>query len=256
MEKNRIYIGTAGFTLLEVMITLVVTSVLMIGLYVAYDGQQKSYQLQEQVGEMQQNNRSVMTIMLPEIRMAAFGSASSASCGAPGAAGLSSPRIHTATAARFGFSMDLNGDGDCSDANENVTYGFSNVNDSGVVAVGTANGIAVNGAADLGRSTGSGALSFQAAAENISAIEFNYILQNGIITQTPTAAQLNDISEVQVSILSRTEQADTSYINKSTYTPASGVAWDLNGAAAGNSPDDNFRRRLLTSTIKCRNMGI
>jgi prepilin-type N-terminal cleavage/methylation domain-containing protein len=62
-----------GFTLIELLIVLVLSSILMAGLYRTFIGQQKTYTVQDQVADMQQNVRVAIDKMTREIRMAGYG---------------------------------------------------------------------------------------------------------------------------------------------------------------------------------------
>jgi len=62
-----------GVTLIELMMALVVSSILIAALYRIFIGQQKTYTVQEQVVDMQQNVRVAINRMMSEIRMAGFG---------------------------------------------------------------------------------------------------------------------------------------------------------------------------------------
>ncbi len=65
--KNR------GVTLIELLIALVMSSILIAALYRVFISQQKTYTVQEQVVDMQQNARFAIYRMMSEIRMAGFG---------------------------------------------------------------------------------------------------------------------------------------------------------------------------------------
>ncbi len=62
-----------GVTLIELMIALVLSSILIAALYRLFISQHRSYTVQEQVVDMQQNVRSAINRMMSEIRMAGFG---------------------------------------------------------------------------------------------------------------------------------------------------------------------------------------
>jgi len=65
-----------GFTLIEMLIALVISTLLIAGLYRTFISQQKTYTVQEQVVDMQQNVRAAINRMMTEIRMAGFGNVS------------------------------------------------------------------------------------------------------------------------------------------------------------------------------------
>ncbi len=126
-----------------------------------------------------------------------------------------------------------------------LTFGFSLANDAdsdGIVDDLDGDGIQ-NDVASLGRDTGGG---FESITENIQAIEFYYTLANGTATTTP--ATVADVRSIQISLLARAGKSDRNFNNTQSYTTPSGAVWGPYG--------DNFRRRLLTTTVKCRNMGL
>ncbi|MBM9535540.1 prepilin-type N-terminal cleavage/methylation domain-containing protein [Desulfobulbus alkaliphilus] len=216
-----------GFTLVELMIAMTIAGIIMGAIYTAYITQQRTYLVQEQVAEMQQNIRAGLDMMVREIRMAGFDPTGNAGAG-----------ITLATAGRFSFTQDINGDGTIPTAapfgGEIVAFGFSNANDT------DNDGLADAGAAPLGRDTGGG---FQPIAENIQAIEFHYLDSDGDATTT-----LEDIRAVQISILARAYREDGHFTDTTTYTTASGVDW--------GPFNDNFHRRFQIKTVKIRNMGL
>lgn len=222
-------ISASGFTLIELMIALAIGTFVMAGVMTSFLSQHDAYRVQDNVVEMQQNARVAMDLLSSEIRMAGYNPTHTSGIG-----------IVAATANQLSFTQDLNGDGDTADGNENITYGFSNANDP------DADGIADAGIAPLGRDTGGG---FQPVADNIQAIEFRYLMEDGTFTLAPLASALNDIRAIQVSLLARAALADTKYRNINTYTSASGNTW-------GSPYNDNFRRRLIITTIYCRNIGL
>lgn len=62
-----------GVTLIELIIALVISAILVAGIYRVFIHQQKSHATQEQVADMQQNVRVAINRMIREIRMAGFG---------------------------------------------------------------------------------------------------------------------------------------------------------------------------------------
>jgi prepilin-type N-terminal cleavage/methylation domain-containing protein len=62
-----------GVTLIELLIALIISSVLIAALYRIFIDQQRTYTVQEQVVDMQQNVRTAVNRMMSEIRMAGFG---------------------------------------------------------------------------------------------------------------------------------------------------------------------------------------
>ena len=62
-----------GVTLIELLIALVISAILIAGIYRGFIHQQRTYATQEQVADMQQNVRIAISRMMREIRMAGFG---------------------------------------------------------------------------------------------------------------------------------------------------------------------------------------
>jgi type IV pilus assembly protein PilW len=67
-----------GFTLIELLVAMAISGIVAGAIFTAFQSQQKSYLVQDQVTEMQQNLRAAMDIMVRDIRMAGY------SQGAPG----------------------------------------------------------------------------------------------------------------------------------------------------------------------------
>ncbi len=65
--------NSKAVTLIELLIALVISAILIAGIYRVYISQQRSYASQEQIADMQQNVRVAINRMLREIRMAGFG---------------------------------------------------------------------------------------------------------------------------------------------------------------------------------------
>ena len=212
-----------GFTLTELMIAMVLTGLVMSVVYSTYYSQQKSATVQEQVSGMQQNLRMAMYYMESEIRMAGYDPTGTAG------AGIQTPNANT-----IRFTMDIagdpgtgDGDGVLDDPGEDVTY-----------VLYDADG---DGDNDLGRDTGAGNVLF---AENIDALNFIYLDAENNVT-----GNLNEIRSVQISVVARTGQGDPGYTNNEVYQ-------NQVPATIYSGGGDNFRRKLLTAQVKCRNLGL
>lgn len=208
-----------GFTLVELLIALFVGSLAMASIYNVFMSQQRSYYAQDQVARMHQNLRAGLDFLVSELMVAGYNDP----------ANDANARITAATNNTITFTVDRNEDGDLLDADEIIAYDLF---------------VAADGIQKLGRASGAGPR--QAVAENIEQIEFFYTTNTGAQTLAP--ANLNNIRSVQVSILSRANEVDPAFTEAVTYTSASGVNW----AYAA----DNFRRRLLITTVKFRNLGL
>jgi type IV pilus assembly protein PilW len=221
-----------GFTVSELLVAMVISGVVMAAMYSTYYSQQRSYVVQEQVAAMQQNLRAAMFYMEKGIRMAGCDLERSANAG-----------ITTANASSISFTEDIRGaaegsnpDGDTNDPSESITYSLSG--------------------GDLLRDDVNG-VGNQIIAENIDALNFVYldgasppnVLDddgNGNVTTS-----ISDIRSVQITVVARAGREDPQrkYTDTSSYTNQQGTVI----LAAQN---DHFRRRLLTTTIRCRNLGL
>jgi len=208
---------------MELMVAMLVAGIVMAGVYSAYYSQQKSFVVQDELAEMQQNLRAAMFFMAREIRMAGCNPTGGADAG-----------IETKEDGTINFTMDLRGkdpddpaDGDTSDPNENITYTLADLDGNGVL--------------EIVRDTGSGQ---QVVAENIDALDFRYLDENGAIT---ASAML--VRSVQITIVARTGRGDQGYLDSTSYT-------NLQGTEILAPPNDNFRRKRLATNIKCRNLGL
>lgn len=242
-----------GFTLVEVMVALAISGIVLASIYTAFQSQQNSYLAQEQVSEMQQNVRIGLDMLSKDIRLAGYNPAGSAGTGFVDGINFNAEPVNT-NATQIAFTADLDGDGTI----DTVTQ---DVDGNGTIDMSDMERIAfrLNGT-NLQRY---GAVNWQTVAENVENIEFQYVLDDGSQTTTPTAAQLADIRNVRISILVITEKSDKNYTNTRVYLPASndpfftsavlsGIVW---GPFTGTATS-NFRRRLLKITVNCRNMGL
>ena len=243
-----------GLTLVELMIALFISSLVMVAVVAIYHAQSRGYARHDDVADIQQNLRGALAILPREIRLAGCDPEDTGN-----------PGILVATRNQLQFTLDVRGnavnatsaDGDTDDTDEDIGYTLTardNATNNTVTADSDNNGIIDSGGADwtwgnnitpsLGRQTGGGG-GFQPLADNVEAIEFNYILADGTSTLAPSDP--NDIRAVQVSLLARTTNATPEFANSTSYTTASGAVW--------TPPQDNYRRRLILTTINCRNLG-
>jgi type IV pilus assembly protein PilW len=160
----------SGFTMVELLVVLAVSSIVFTLMYQVYRSQLKSHTTQQELVEMQQNMRAALYLMEREIRMAGY---------APASAMPSTP-ITTAEWNIVSFSMDLTGDGDTADIGEKITYSKAD-------AVGT----------PLQRNdeNGTGADPILEAAD-IEALEFRYKDEDGQTLNT-TLLESKDATELE-----------------------------------------------------------
>jgi type IV pilus assembly protein PilW len=216
-----------GFTIVELLIAMAITGIVSAAIYTAFQSQQQSYLSQDQIVEMQQNLRAAMDIMVREIRMAGYDPYGNSDAG-----------ITSATGNKFGFKFVADDDS------------YDNDDDETTDEMGELKTLEYDlydaysdGDNDIGRKVGE---KKRAAAENIEEIEFYYTLADS--TKTTTPADPSQIRSLQITILARTGDPVRGFTDTKTYNTPSGASW--------GPYNDNYRRRLLTTTVKCRNMGL
>jgi type IV pilus assembly protein PilW len=168
------------------LMALAIGSLLLGSLYNFYVTQKNVSDIREQTAEMQQNARIAMALMVREIRMAGYNPTDTTGVGG----------IMIAEPHRIRITMDLNGDGDTNDANEDLTYSLY---DSGG-----------DGDDDLGRRPANG--DNQPVAENIESLSFAYLAD----TMTP-AANPAHIRLVRITLTARTARPDRGYPTNGGY---------------------------------------
>ncbi len=166
-----------GFSLIELLIAMTIGGLALGAVSDVFVMQNKSYSVQEDVADMQQNARAAMDIMSGEIRMAGSDATGGANAG-----------IVTAAANALNFTRDMNGDGDTSDADENISYSL----------------YVVDGVQTIGRSV-SGGPSQQVAA-NIQSLNFVYLDSAGSVTTTTA-----NMRQIRLTITAGTARPDPDY---------------------------------------------
>jgi type IV pilus assembly protein PilW len=235
--ENRNTKREQGFTLVELLVAVVITGVVVGGIYSTFYSQQKSYLVQEEVTAMQQQLRAAMHLIERDIRVAGYDPTGRAGAG-----------IKTANANSIRFTSDIydgadndadgvidepdedgNGDGDVLAAGEDVSYLRLDPDGNGVFDLYRRDEIAGTN---------------QLLALNVDAINFVYLNNTGIIT-----ADLNAIRSVQISMVVRAGRRDPGYRDTAVYR-------NQQGNVILPQQNDGFRRRLLSCEIKCRNLGL
>jgi type IV pilus assembly protein PilW len=226
--KQNIRHSNKGFTMVELLVAMVVAFLALGAIYSSFLNQHRSYKIQDETAEMQQNLRAAMLYMEREIRMAG--------CDPIGAAHAG---IIKAEKTLIRFTEDVRGnssgsdpDGDTNDPNEDIIYSLKGRN--------------------LVKNTGGGN---QMVAQNIDAIDFVYLdgssppnVLNPGGSDVP-AAKINQIRSVEITIVARTSNP--------LLPSKNGIAYfNQRGTKILKSQNDNVSRRRLTTWIKCRNLGI
>lgn len=252
-----------GFTLIEILIVLAIGGIVSLAILNTFIANQKVYVDQDEVVAMQQNLRSGFDIMVQEIRMAGFSGNAYTNAG-----------IISSADDSIEFTMDLNDDGDVSDDGEHLTYslydsdGVSNLGRKstsggvntpiaeGIVGLGFAYAIDADDDGDLDVEGGNTIWAVPRAG-NWYDLDSN---DDGFITaaddaggdgtldgdNTGIAVDASDIRAVRVWLLAETVHSSQSFSESGTFVVGEKVL----------SPGNNKRHRLLTTTVKCRNLGL
>ena len=218
---------SAGFTLIEVVISLAISGIFLSAVYTAFMSQQNSYLAQDQVVEMQQNIRAGVSGMVQELHMAGYDPYSSGSAGIETAG--SDTVTFTVVADDDGLDNNNDGTTDETGELETVTFDFYDAYDDGDM--------------DIGRQVGDNAATKRAIAENFDALEFVYLDADENVTTDP-----DKVKSIQISVLARVGQPDRNFNHNETYTSVSGAVW--------GPYNDHFRRRFQIVTVHLRNLEI
>jgi len=171
-----------GFTLVE-LLTAMVPSLIVLGAVTStFIIQERSYEQQAHIVEMQENVRAGMQMMTRELVMTGYDPTSAAGAG-----------IVSANDSSIRFTMDLNGDGDVSDSNEDVTYALD-ASDKQLTRKSTA----IDTATPL--------------AENIQGLSFTYYDSNNGITSI-----VGKIRRITIQLTAKTCKPDPNYSSNNGY---------------------------------------
>jgi type IV pilus assembly protein PilW len=239
-----------GFTIIEVMIAMVISSALVTAIYQTFHSQQRSYTMQSQAAEMEQNLRSGLYLLTRELRSAGYNPQQTPTDSSVPATNFrfvtSFPAPNDQVVVNYktdysivAFTLDNNGSGGIeANANEQLAYKFDNA---------TKTLQRFNDAqADITKK-------WETIASNIDAVYFRYFDQDDKITDDPTSIQY-----IEISLLARMAKPDSKYTDITVYaTPKKKNANPVNLCPVATCPNgyfgDHYRRRLLTTTIQIRN---
>jgi len=115
--ENRLKATQAGFTLVEMLVTLLIISIISGAAYSMFASLNRSYTTQSVASAVQQRVRAALDYMIRDIRMAGLDPLRTGGIG-----------VVSATPTAFRFTADKNMDGDTNDAAEDVTYSVAGGN--------------------------------------------------------------------------------------------------------------------------------
>ena len=240
MKNSNVVTKKEGFTLVELMVTVFISTILIIVISATYRNQQKLYKRQEAVVDMQQNIRASLYLLSQELRMAGYNPLNIPGVGIQ-QLGLTSTSITFTQDITDATGTATNGNGAIDGPNETVTIIFDNDNADGDECT------AANPC--IQRDTGGGEQPF---LNNIDFLEIAYLNDNNI-PFVPTAATIEDIAYVQLTILVRSSINEPDFINNLQYFTPAPMNTDI---TAGGTFDDGRRRRIATTTVQLRNASL
>ena len=209
----------AGFTLLELLIALAISSVVISAVYAVYIDQLHSVTTQEKIVAMRQNWRAGHYVLGRELMKAGYCS---------DIVSEFQPGFTRATKSALTFTYVEEG----TDNLVPVAFDLS-VKDGVQRIVRTVSGVAVP------------------IAEDIEALQFIYQLKSGLTTWAPDATDLDDIRSVRVTIVARTEGSVNGYPTSTAFAlpfPDSQTENTLSFSS------DGIYRQMVTGVFNCRNM--
>ena len=166
---------TAGFTLIEVMVSMTIGLVVLAAVAGTFTVQLRQNSAEEQLAQMQQDVRGALDLMVREIEMAGFKPA-----------GVAVNGIATSTATTLRIKLDLDSTGLTTDgATDDISYTYS----SGVLT-----------------RTLNNPVSSATLADNLTLFSFSYLDANGAATTTST-----DVRKITINITAQTARPDPSY---------------------------------------------
>jgi type IV pilus assembly protein PilW len=228
-----------GFTSIELLVALSLSIIVLGAIVASLFSQQKVHMTQERLIEMQQDLRSAIYLFGADVKMAGYDPTGNANA-----------TFLIADQAEIQFQIDRNGDGDFTDPGPPVTDDPTEVIRYALTNDADRNGIADGAGCDLGRELDTGGL--QTLAENIDALNFVYLDQDGNVLATPVANP-QAISSVQITLVGRSGKNLPMFFFKNNRNRD---YFNRQGTLILAAPNDGFRRISGMHEFKCRNIQL
>lgn len=181
-----------GFTLVELMVSMAISLVVLAAIAGTFTVQTRQNSAEEQLGQMQQNVRAALDLMIREVQMAKYDPAGTAFPG--GTYGV------TYSSSQLQIKSDMDGNGTLDTASngtvENIIYFYDSTN------------------LRITRQLGSGGTA-QVLADNVTAFTLDYYDANG--SSVTSLANSGNIRKVTISITARTSRPDPGYASNGGY---------------------------------------
>lgn len=276
-----------GFTIVELLVAMAIAGVVAIGIWSAYKAQKTLMTAQEVVTDLQQNLRSSIFTMTQDIRMAGYDPTMNGNFGITFVGFRDLNNVNNAAGnSAIQFTADYDGDG-VVDGNETVTFSLYEfgaaagtitdlARDNGggrqllaqnIQAIGLAYAYDVNNdkALDTYTTAGGGQQVIWAIDSNNDGTLDRRLDTNGDgiidnadgpgagLNELIVGAAINppvtmdDVRSVRIWILAAEDAAEhTEYYDPNTYVVGRQIV----------TPRDSLRRRLVETTVQCKNMGL
>ena len=262
-----------GYTVIEGMIAIVISSIIILALYQMFHSQQKNYISHNDSYNMNQNLRAATYLLTKEIRSAGYnptkinkptvGFVSDFNSNIFSDIGLSSIDYRN-DKSRIAFTLDKNSD-KCIDADnlkdsekitppclgDTTTKDFNASKEDGnrgeQIAYRLYKNILQRFNSEIYSATNSLEQAWQNIATNIDALNFVFLDQNNAPINDPLN-NTNQIKSIAVSILAKTEKKDHKFINTTTYRNQQG---DI---LCPTCAKDHYHRQQISTIIRLRNL--
>ena len=242
----------AGFTLVELLVAIAMLGIVMTAIYSTFKSQQDSYVAQEQVVEMQQNLRASLYMMVKDMRMAGFNPSKKSNVGGVVTRLPSDDRtdanITKTNETHIAFTLDRNFDGEINADDDDEQIAYRLYIDAG------------NDIYELQKfKVGNDDDEWLTVAENIDALDFEYrdkdgnyitqdVIDNPNVVYADGLSFIDSIRSIEIAIVARTGRQDKSFSGTPKY-------FNQKGDEVLDAQNDNNRRRFMSVTVLCRNLG-
>ncbi len=206
-----------GFTLVELMMSLVIAAILIVGIYQLYRSTQNSYLAQDQLAELQQNARIGIEEMIREMRLAGY----QANC-TPTQGDSTTASNPQSVLFEFDADTDLNG------TPERIKYAY----DSAKKQILRSSHSPAPASTSCGTQYAFAANETQAVASNIDSLNFTFYDTNNGTLAVPVASP-KDIRRVAITLAVAATKAEEGTGAKRTVTVTSDVKLRNEGLKGG-----------------------
>ena len=249
-----------GFTLIELLIGMLIMGIISVSMMKSFRSQTQSYRVQQQVVDMQQTLRAAIYKMKSEIRMAGLDPTGNANAS-----------IVTAAPGTIRFTMDFTGgeaDGIDDDGDGLTNEGDDHVDNDNDGLTDEAdesewfNGVTTDPNEDITYTLTGGNLTrevpgggAQPLGLNIDALNFIYFDADGNQLDDDgngnVTTSIADIRSVQITMIANSGSDVKNINDNKVYTNQMGDT-----ILDKSANPDKLKRRVLTTEVKCRNLGL